>query len=192
MIVETIVLFNLLISVIAVWIAMFVAARFLRPAILNEKRFAIYQLRDRLALLAMKGVINENSEEYVTLSRLMNGQINSTKDFRITKFLQLQSKIVTNKRLQAHLESILQKIKNHKMPDEYRCLVVEFFDNSKSIYNHKTWLLRGLLTPLIVIFTTTSHVIKATEKLKEYFISQKARLNNIDSHLRENREKFAM
>lgn len=191
MTVEAIVLFNLFISVISVWVAMFVSARFLRPAILNKKRFALYELRDRLALLAMKGVIVEDSEEYITLSRLMNGQIKSTKDFRITRFLHNQYQVVTNKKLQAHLESILVKIRNEKMPEQYRSLVVEFFENSKNIYQHKTWLFRALLTPLIKVFTLTSYFIKTTEKIKDGLVSQKIKLKYVDEQLQENKERFA-
>jgi hypothetical protein len=40
---------------------MVVNSKFLRPALLNKKRFAIYELRDRLAILAMKGVIDEGA-----------------------------------------------------------------------------------------------------------------------------------
>ena len=67
MTVEPIIVFNILITLIALWVAMAVNAKFLQPALLNKKRFAIYELRDRLALLAMRGVVDEMSEEYKTL-----------------------------------------------------------------------------------------------------------------------------
>ena len=61
MTVEPIIVFNILITLIALWVAMAVNAKFLQPALLNKKRFAIYELRDRLALLAMRGVVDEMS-----------------------------------------------------------------------------------------------------------------------------------
>jgi len=53
MTVEPIIVFNILITLIALWVAMAVNAKFLQPALLNKKRFAIYELRDRLALLVI-------------------------------------------------------------------------------------------------------------------------------------------
>ena len=109
---ESMVMVNLFIFLICVWVAMVINSKFLRPAILNRKRFAVYELRDRLAILAMKGVIDQKSEEYITLSRLMNNCLSSTKGFSITHFLRVQSKIITDERLREHLDSILKKIKN--------------------------------------------------------------------------------
>jgi hypothetical protein len=74
----------------------------------------MYELRDRLALLAMKGVVDEKSEEYVTLLRLINNSINSTKDFRITRFMRMHSEIITDKKLRAHIGNILEKVESKK------------------------------------------------------------------------------
>lgn len=192
MTVESIVLLNLLVATISVWLAMFISARFLRPAILNKKRFALYELRDRLALLAMKGIIHEDSEEYLTLSKLINRQINSTKDFKITMFLQVQYKILSDKKLRQHLDSIVGKLKNRRMPEEYRLLVLEFFDNSKLVYEHKTWLLRNLLTPMIFIVSLISSVVKRVGYFKEFLQKQKSKIEFIDSRIEENRENFSV
>ena len=192
MIVEPIILFNLFTALVCVWIAMIINSKFLRPAILNKKRFAIYELRDQLALLAMKGVIDEKSEEFVTLLKLMNITIASTKDFRITRYVKLQSEIIADKKLRTHLESILLKIKSEKMPNEYRVIVSGFFEVAHDIYKHKIWMLRNLLAPLIVLATLLGHVIKNAMKLKSFLVRQRDKINYIESKLKENRMHFAI
>ena len=192
MIVESVILFNLLISLFCVWVAMVVNSRFLRPAILNKKRFAVYELRDRLAVLAMKGVIDERSEEYTTLLRLMNNSINSTKEFRITRFLKIQSTIITDQKLREHLDSILEKIKHERMPKEYRQIVASFFETAQEIYEHKTWMLENLLTPLILLFTIFSYGIKAARSTKNFLVYQKNRVADIENELEVNVSRFAI
>ena len=189
---ESMVMVNLFIFLICVWVAMVINSKFLRPAILNRKRFAVYELRDRLAILAMKGVIDQKSEEYITLSRLMNNCLSSTKGFSITHFLRVQSKIITDERLREHLDSILKKIKNQKMPNEYRAIVAEFFNASHEIYEHKTWMLLNILTPLIFVVGFFSYGIKALKKGKLFLIQQKDKINSIENELEENANKFAI
>lgn len=191
MIAESTALFNLGVALISVWIAMLVNCRFLRPAVLNRKRFAIYELRDRLALLAMKGVVNESSEEYLTLLRLFNNCINSTKDFRITHFLRIQSAIIADQKLRRHLDSISQKIRNDQMPHEYRDIVAEFFICAREIYEHKVWTLRLMLVPLILLVSFIARGVRAARKFRNFLLFQKSRINDIEHELELNVTKFA-
>ena len=192
MTVEPIILFNLFVGLICVWIAMVINSKFLRPAILNKKRFAMYELRDRLALLAMRGVVDEESEEYVTLITLMNNLINSTKDFRMTRFIQKHSAIFMDKKLRSHLGSIIEKIESDKMPYDYRVIVSSFFEVAYDIYAHKTWMLSNLLSPLISLVTLLEYVIKNARKVRDFLVRQRDRINNIEHELKENIEHFAM
>ena len=190
MIVEPVILVNLFITLVSVWIAMLVNAKFLRPAKLNEKRFMLYQLRDRLALLAMSGLLEEKSEEYVTLLRLINKNIESTKEFRVTKFLHVQAQIITDERLRNHLQSILAKIKNDSMPSQYQKVVFEFFQVARGIYEHKTWLLRHMINPLILLLTGLSFVVRVAGRLKDVLVSQRDRIESIDTELEKNMAGF--
>lgn len=136
-------------------------------------------------------MIDEKSEEYITLLRLMNSSLNSTKDFRITRFLKIQSTIITDKKLRAHLDNILKKIRDEKMPNEYRKIVSDFFEVAREIYEHKTWTLRCLLTPLIFFVGIISQVIHTAIRLKNFLIFQKERINNIENELEQNVDRFA-
>lgn len=191
MIVEATILFNLLITLYCVWVAMIINSRFLRPSVLNKKRFAIYELRDKLALLAMRGVIEERSEEYVTLLKLMNSSLSSTKEFRITRFMKQQSMILNDKKLREHLDNILEKIRNKKMPKEYQEIVADFFVVAREIYEHKTWLLSYTLMPLILLFTLLAFVIRAARRVRNFLQYQKSRVDNIEHELDINVSRFA-
>lgn len=182
---------NLFISLLSVWAAVLVNSKFLRPAILNKKRFTLYELRDRLAILAMKDVVSDTSEEYITLQRLINNSLMSTKEFKITRFLKLQSKIVTDQRLRKHLDSILEKIKNEEMPSEYKEIVSDFFVVASDIYDHKTWLLRNSLTPVILFFTFISVIIKTSKKVSDYLENQRANILRVEEELEANQARFA-
>lgn len=192
MTVESIVIFNVLISLISVWVAMVVNSKFLRPAVLNRKRFKLYELRDELAILAMKGLIKENSEEYLTLLRMMNNSIRATKNFRITSFLEMQYALVKDKELRAHLVEILEKIKHDQMPAEYKHIVGSFFAVAHEMYNHKTWLLRTSLTPLIAFLRLCGFMIKAASRANQHLEMQMKKVNEIEHELESNRAKFAV
>lgn len=191
MIVESIIIVNLFITVACVWVAMLVNSKFLRPAILNEKRFALYELRDKLAMLAMRDVISPDSEEYLTLLKLMNNSIRSTKGFRITRFLKIQSEIIFDQDVRNHLNNILKKVHDDKMPEEYRKIVSEYFKVARALYKHKTWMFRLILSPLIFIVAIVARSVHAAKKLNEYLIFQKDRVTKIEIALETNMERFA-
>jgi len=192
MIVDNMVLVNLFASLVSVWFAVLINWKFLRPAILNRKRFTLYELRDKLAILAMKDIVLEKSEEYITLQKLINNSLMSTKEFRITRFLKLQSAIVTDKKLRKHLDSILEKIENEEMPSEYREIVSEFFVVARDIYDHKTWLLRNTITPIILFFLLVSVIIKASKGITKYLENQRGKMIKVKEELEANLDRFAI
>jgi hypothetical protein len=192
MIVDNMVLVNLFASLVSVWFAVLINSKFLRPAILNRKRFTLYELRDKLAILAMKDIVLEKSEEYITLQKLINNSLMSTKEFRITRFLKLQSAIVTDKKLRKHLDSILEKIENEEMPSEYREIVSEFFVVARDIYDHKTWLLRNTITPIILFFLLVSVIIKASKGITKYLENQRGKMIKVKEELEANLDRFAI
>jgi len=159
---------------------------------LNRKRFTLYELRDKLAILAMKDIVLEKSEEYITLQKLINNSLMSTKEFRITRFLKLQSAIVTDKKLRKHLDSILEKIENEEMPSEYREIVSEFFVVARDIYDHKTWLLRNTITPIILFFLLVSVIIKASKGITKYLENQRGKMIKVKEELEANLDRFAI
>lgn len=191
MTVDSGVLLNLFILLVCVWLSMIINTRFLRPAILNKKRFRLYEIRDKLTILAMKEVVSENSEEYITLLRLMNNSLYSTKKFRITKFLSLHAKLIADKKLEKHLSNILDKIKNDQMPIEYQQLVSEYFEVAHEIYEHKAWTLRVTITPLIWFVSIFAKVIKMAKRLTIILENKRQIINDIKSDFETNIIRFS-
>ncbi len=185
---ELIIMVNLLISAMSIWAVMVVNAKFLKPALLNQKRFVLYRLRDKLTLLAMRGVVSQESEEYITLLRLINRTIASTKNFRITKFIKIQAEIVTNKKIQDHLDSILRKIENKKMPLAYQKLVSEFFAVSLQLYERRIWFVRKALSPLLMVVKTVRFFRRAHAFLK----AQSERIESTENAWVNNRDRFSV
>jgi hypothetical protein len=186
MTVEPIIVFNILITLIALWVAMAVNAKFLQPALLNKKRFAIYELRDRLALLAMRGVVDETSEEYRTLITLINGTLCSTKGFRITEFLNMHAIIYRDKAMMKHIDSILERIHNEDMPLEYKDLVAQFFRHARDIYKHKIWGLKVTLWPILVFFSGLAKIISSALIIKKGLANQLDKMKNTEHKMEEN------
>jgi hypothetical protein len=186
MTVEPSIILNILITLIALWIAMAINLKFLQPALLNKKRFAIYELRDRLALLAMKGVVDERSEEYMTLITLINGTLCSTKGFRITEFLSMHAEIYRDKALMKHVDSILERINNEDMPAEYKELVTLFFHNARDVYKHKTWGLKVTLWPILLIVSGLARIITSAISVKQGLANQLDKMQSTEHKMEEN------
>ena len=183
---EPIVLINLLSMLVAVWVVMAVNCKFLQPALLNKQRFAIYELRDRLALLAMRGVIDEDSEEYVTLINLINGALCSTKSFRITEFLNMHAAIYMDKELIKHIDSILERIHNKDMPEAYKDIVSSFFSLTRGIYKHKTRGLRPVLKAILLPVSLIARVIGGAKSIKAGISNQLDKLTKTETKMDAN------
>jgi len=84
---EPIVLFNLFILLISFWVIMYTNRKYIYITLLNAKRFKLFELRDRLAVLAMRDRIDPESQTYLLLMDMINFFIKSTEDFRITKYI---------------------------------------------------------------------------------------------------------
>ena len=135
--------------------------------IIKQKRFKLYQTRDRLAMLAMRGVVSEDSEEYFTLMRLINNTLGSTKDFQITSFIKIHSAIATDEKLREHIENIINRIEDDRLPSEYSSLVQDYFSVAQDIFNHKTWMLKNIFFPAILLTMTILSIIDFFAKTKE-------------------------
>lgn len=190
MIVEPIFLTNISITLVSIWIALYINAQFIRPAIMNKKRFALFSLRDRLLLLAMTGEIQEHSEEYLTLIKLINSTLSSTKNFRITRFIKVHTEIAKDQELKTHLESIAKKIQNYSMPGDYKRIVAEYFSIALNLHKSHTKTLRIILLPMILMVKFLTRFLSSTVKALNYLQYQQKRVKDIDSNFSDNLDTF--
>jgi hypothetical protein len=183
MIANELVVINVFITVGCIWLLMVLNSRILRPTLLNKKRFKLYQIRDRLAILAMRNVINEDSEEYATLIRLINNTLRSTKEFRITSFIRAHSALATDKKLRQHISNIIKKIENENLPQEYTELVQDYFEVARDIFNHKTLLLKNIFFPIFLLVFTILGIVKFFDKVKNSIKAVQTTVSQIGEEL---------
>lgn len=185
------ILFNLIITLISVWAVMIINAKFFRPTRLNKKQLTIYELRNRLYMLAAKGLIDSDSEEYETLLWLMNVSLQPKGNFRISWYVRRQAQIYTDDKLKDHLNNIFGKMKSDEMPHEYRDIAACFFSVAHTIYLSETRLLRLALMPAVRFFTILSQVIHLGKTVRKALLNMQDRINSTRSELKHNIDEFA-
>lgn len=79
--------FNGLLSLLSLWFILYTNRKFIYKTRINKQRFKLFALRDELTILAMKGHVNYNSNEYRFLLDSLNSLISITGDFHVTDFL---------------------------------------------------------------------------------------------------------
>lgn len=183
---EVAVFVNLFCVLLSTWAAMHVNSKYIRPAKLNALRFQIFELRDRLAILAMSGIVKETSGEYVTLRNLMNVTLRSTKDFKITEFVKLHVEIAENEDLLAQIKAIIAKVENEEMPDPYRKIVVEYFDAQRSIYYRKARVIILPLVALVFVIAPFAHIWSKLQSVTEYLSRQQSKIDKIKLYFEHN------
>lgn len=150
MIAEPIVWINVASLFLSLWAVMAVNDKIRRPLEMNRLRFKLYELRDRLAYMAMRGEIEQESVEYETLMDLINGNLAATKKFQLSSYVKSQLVIIRDKDLRVKLEGIRDSVQSHDMPEEYREIASEFFACAASIFERNTRLFRKIIAPGIL------------------------------------------
>lgn len=185
-------LFNFIITLLSIWVMMFLNYNYLRPVLMNRKRFQLFAIRDRLALLAMRGELSENSVEYITLMMLINSAIKATSNFRLINFLRLQYEIHSNKSIQNKIKKIEQDIESgRKINLKYKEIAYEYFDVMGAIIERKTWLLRRVLIPILLTIMSILAIIKLCIRIKNYLIKRMDIINELNSDIKDKKDKFS-
>lgn len=160
---------NLAITLLCVWLIMALNHHFLQPALRNRHRFRLYRLRDELALLAMKGEISEESEEYLLLLGLINNAIRATGSFRVTDFLKFMVLLHENRQVHKRLRRVIDGLRNHRNT-EYCRIAREYFDILDEIFRKDTRTLKlfsFFLAPIVYVLGLFEQGKRLQEKLRE-------------------------
>lgn len=139
--------FNILCTLVAIWLVAFVNFQFLEPTRRNMKRFRLYKLRDGLAHLAMTKVVEENSEQYKLLMHLLNSAIRVTGTFKVTDFISYILAYHRDKELQKNVSSL----KNEILAQENKAfcdLASDIFEALSEMLDDDTRVLRKAIAPL--------------------------------------------
>ncbi|MCF7983264.1 MAG: hypothetical protein K9L70_02580 [Thiohalocapsa sp.] len=185
--------FNFVLSVFCVWLIVILNTNYLQPALKNRRRFKLYRLRDRLSLLAMRGDIPEDSEEYITLLRLVNHAIRATGSFKVTDYFRFLLVVHQDDQLRKSISRIHDRIRSSLKSDhlEYCQIAEELFLTMRGVLRSETRILRRILIPVLEVLLATANKMRllnrATRKVrsKEELIDQlDAELGNYSSEFR--------
>lgn len=176
---------NLVISFVGLWIIMVVYNRYIVKARFDKYRYKFFELRDRLALMAMKDAIAVKSKEYIFLMKFINYSITGFEDFKIVDFIKVLMS-VKEKEEREFITSITESIHNHS--SELREIAFEFYGTLlKAIQFKKIKRVLFTLSILSWILNTLRICLNQVCKLNEY----KTSVSNTLDHLEKNREILA-
>jgi len=175
--------FNLILTLICFWLIFRINSLFIQPARWNRYRFRLFELRDNLALLAMRGEIEEQSDEYITLMSMLNKAVNETSKFKAVKFLRFLIEIKKNKELQQKLNDIVSKMSSENK--EYQAILHGYFETVHKMFKDQTKSFYWFVPPLIFMLGCC-HI------LNNMVLVLKSRLDvidTLDNDIQEKKEK---
>lgn len=139
---------NLLATLAAGWALIWLFGSIWHRTKFDRDRFRFFALRDRLALLVMKGQIPERSLEHRILCRLLNGAIQSTGTFEIMQFLRFIANWSSDQKAQRDVDKVLNHMRGHENA-EYREIVRETFELAHQMLKRDTRLLFYVIYPIM-------------------------------------------
>ncbi|WP_089728584.1 hypothetical protein [Candidatus Thiosymbion oneisti] len=180
---------NFLIAGLSIWLVIIINNKYLQPALKNRSRFRLYRLRDELSVLAMKGELDERSEEYVTLIELINSAIRVTGSFKVTDFLRFVFQLHKDEAMRRKMEGIKRKLGRTDNP-EYCRIVRDFFQTMQAMLHSETRILRHVFFPLFLFLAGVLVVFKLSSKPKMKVESKKKVIMEIDKEFHQYSDQF--
>lgn len=174
-------LLNLLVVTVSVWIIFVVNYKFIQPALKNRQRFKLYKLRDELSILAMQGVLDEHSDEYLTLMEVQNASISASRSFMVTDFLRFLLRFHKDKEMQKRISVVMDNLDKTDNA-EYCRIASDSFNVMHSIMRRDTRVLRYAFFPVLVLLGSILAVLRCT-KPKEKIEKKKGIIEDIDKDL---------
>ena len=174
-------LINLLVVTVSMWIIFVVNYKFIQPALKNKQRFKLYKLRDELSVLAMKGILDERSDEYLTLMSIQNSTIRATGSFAVTDFLKFLFHFHKDEDMQKRLSEVMEKLDKTNNA-EYCRIASDSFNVMHSIMRRDTRVLRYALFPILVLLGSILAILRCTTPKKE-IEKKKDLIEDIDKDL---------
>lgn len=173
---------NLLIFIISMWLIIMLNNNYLQQAMKNKSRFKLYKLRDELSLLAMRGELEEQSEEYLTLLGLINSSIRATGTFKVTDFLRFVFRMHKDKELHRKIERIKENLRKTDNP-AYCKIASNYFNTMHNILQEDTRILRLVFLPTLLFLTAIIALLKLSTKPRSAVESKRTLMQKMDDEL---------
>ncbi|MBF8271108.1 MAG: hypothetical protein HW380_213 [Magnetococcales bacterium] len=142
------VVINLLVTLAVGWGFLWLNGTVRKQTKFNNYRFRFFELRDRLTYLVMEGQIAEGSREHRVLLMLLNGAVQSTGTFEVTRFLRFIANWANDPRTQKDLDRVLRNMQSHTS-SPYREIVQDALELALQMLKKDTWFLLRVIYPMI-------------------------------------------
>lgn len=159
------IILNLLLFVVAIWVAVSINHSYIQTALKNAQRFKLFRLRYRLHALAMRGVVSEKSPEYVVLLNLINQSIRASASFKVTDFLLFLSRLPDDEKLKESVECMVTAIRDTNSP-EFCEIASDYFEALRLVIRDDTRLLRNIIQPIIAIASSLNFFRSAISEIQ--------------------------
>jgi len=180
---------NISIASLCLWLIIVINYKYLQPAMKNKERFNLYRLRDELSLLAMNGELDEDSEEYLTLIKLINSAIRVTGSFKVTDFLRFVFSMHNDQEIHERIKRIMVNLERTDNPS-YCKIASEFFSVMHRILHKDTVVLRVAFFPLMILIVAPISILRISRKPRSVVNRKKTAIENIDNELNEYSNQF--
>lgn len=148
---ENVLYFNIIITLTSLWVMARVYKKFIVPSNYNLYRFKLFQLRDDLALVAMRGEIAENDKTYRLLMMLLNTSIRALDDFSVVNYVKLLMQMNRDGGLKQKVDGLVNKLENSESED-IKNITKQYFEISNEILRKHTRGMRLFVVPTLKVF----------------------------------------
>jgi uncharacterized protein YjgD (DUF1641 family) len=164
-------IFNLLLLVFVCYIFALQVSRY-NQVVFDKYRFRYFALRDKLAMLVVKGVISENSWEYKQIIDSINFHIKTIESVSINKIIKVLIDYHNSTEEERRVEVIKKKIEN----EEVRKVMVEFMSITSSLLERNSKMQIKVIKHMSKMrrrksannFSVIVNHKKAVEKINQY------------------------
>lgn len=145
---------NSVVAIGCIWIIMYINFKCLYESSLNSKRFKLFELRDRLTVMVMKGDLDIDSSEYSIMLYSLNYYINATENFKLLVFLKRLWNYEQNSALKEKTDNLVKNINEHSL--ELKKIFMEFNNTMDQLFGKRIIvscfiLLLLLFIPLMIV-----------------------------------------
>lgn len=152
-------------------------------AVGDEYRFRYFALRDRLAMMVVKGHINENSWEYKHIIDALNFHINAVETMSLTRISAMLARYHMSSEEDRTVKMVQKRIEN----EEVRKLMFDFLGVTRNLLRRNNraqiWLVQNFFSP--VVRTNLSNMSESVIRPKRVIDKIDQRMDALSNSLSE-------
>ena len=177
------IVFNSILSLLILWLVLYINRKFIYKTRINKQRFKLFALRDELTILAMKKEIDYNSKEYQFLLNNLNSLIKITGNFQIFDFLKYLILNYDDKETLKKKKNIEKLIKFHS--EELNKILHEYYKIMNIIMERHLRLFMRIFVALMISIAGVLVSVKLCTKFAKWTIYTGKRIQSSAKIIKE-------